>query len=126
MSRGLAVRVPCDRAGLDRWWRALWQGEAVLAWGRQILSDYETLRADRAGRHQGLTGTLQLGVVPAGMPAVSALTARFTAAHPATTVEVRSMTSRAIQQGLVPSSWMAASPSRQRAAGPGAAHPALP
>ncbi|MGY0711259.1 DUF2478 domain-containing protein [Azospirillum argentinense] len=25
LSRGLAVRVPCDRAGLDRWWRALWQ-----------------------------------------------------------------------------------------------------
>ncbi|MGY0711258.1 LysR family transcriptional regulator [Azospirillum argentinense] len=76
------------------------EGEAVLAWGRQILSDYESLRADLAGLRQGLTGTLRLGVVPAGMPAVSALTARFTAAHPATTVEVRSMTSRAIQQGL--------------------------
>ncbi|WP_247893636.1 LysR substrate-binding domain-containing protein [Azospirillum endophyticum] len=34
------------------------------------------------------------------MPAVSYLTARFAAAHPAATVEIRSMTSRAIQQGL--------------------------
>lgn len=76
------------------------EGETVLAWGRQILTDYESLRADLSGLRQGLTGTLRLGVVPTAMPAVSYLTARFTAAHPAATVEIRSMTSRAIQHGL--------------------------
>jgi len=47
-----------------------------------------------------LTGLLRLGVVPAAMPSVSFLTARFYAAHPAAAVEVQSMTSRAIQRGL--------------------------
>lgn len=76
------------------------EGETVLAWGRQILTDYESLRADLSGHKQGLTGTLRLGVVPTAMPAVSYLTARFAAAHPAASVEIRSMTSRAIQHGL--------------------------
>ncbi|BAI76254.1 transcriptional regulator (plasmid) [Azospirillum sp. B510] len=76
------------------------EGETVLAWGRQILTDYESLRADLSGLRQGLTGTLRLGVVPTAMPAVSALTTRFAAAHPAATVEIRSMTSRAIRQGV--------------------------
>ncbi|WP_247893637.1 LysR family transcriptional regulator [Azospirillum endophyticum] len=37
------------------------EGETVLAWGRQILTDYESLRADLSGLRQGLTGTLGLG-----------------------------------------------------------------
>lgn len=76
------------------------EGETVLAWGRQILTDYENLCADLSGLRQGLAGTLRLGAVPAAMPAVSALTTRFAARHPAVTVEVRSMTSRTILHGL--------------------------
>lgn len=76
------------------------EGEKLLAWGRQILSDYDSLRDDLAGLGRGLTGTLRLGVIPATMPAVSFVTARFCAAHPAATVEIRSMTSRAIQRAL--------------------------
>lgn len=76
------------------------EGETVLAWGRQILSDHDSLVADLAGLRRGLTGTLRLGVVPTAMPAVSSLSAQFAEAHPKATVEVRSMTSRAIQRGL--------------------------
>jgi len=76
------------------------EGEKVLAWGRQILSDYDSLRDDLAGVRRGLSGTLRLGVIPATMPAVSFVTARFVNDHPATTVDVRSMTSRAIQHAL--------------------------
>lgn len=76
------------------------EGEKVLSWGRQILTDYNSLRDDLAGLRRGLTGTLRLGVIPAAMPAVSFLTARFSAAHTAANVEVRSMTSRAIQRAL--------------------------
>ncbi len=76
------------------------EGEKVLAWGHQILTDYNSLREDLAGLRRGLTGTLRLGVIPAAMPAVSFLTTRFSARHPAATVEIQSMTSRAIQRAL--------------------------
>lgn len=76
------------------------EGEKALAWGRQILADYNSLKDDLAGASDGLTGVLKLGVIPAAMPSVSFITARFAKAHPAATVEVQSLTSRAIQDGL--------------------------
>jgi DNA-binding transcriptional LysR family regulator len=72
----------------------------VLAWAQQILNDYDGLRIDLTGLRSGLLGSLRLGVIPAAMPLVSCLTARFSAAHPAAAMEVTSMTSRAIQKGL--------------------------
>jgi DNA-binding transcriptional LysR family regulator len=76
------------------------EGEKLLAWGRQILTDYNSLRDDLAGLRRGLTGILRLGVIPAAMPAVSFLSARFSINHPAATIEIHSMTSRAIQGAL--------------------------
>jgi DNA-binding transcriptional LysR family regulator len=76
------------------------EGEKLLAWGRQTLTDYNSLRDDLAGLRRGLTGTLRLGVIPAAMPAVSLLTSRFSADHPAATIEIQFMTSRAIQRAL--------------------------
>src|SRR5271154_3972589 len=52
------------------------EGEKVLAWGRQILTDYNSLRDDLTGLQRGLTGILRLGVVPAAMPVISFLSAR--------------------------------------------------
>src|SRR3546814_2915568 len=49
---------------------------------------------------QGLAGVLRLGVIPAAMPSLSFLTDRFCAANPASTIEIRSLSSRAIAQGL--------------------------
>jgi len=76
------------------------EGEKLLLWGRQILLDYGSLRDDLAGLRRGLVGTLHLGVIPAAMAAVSFLTARFSAAHPAANVAIRSMTSRALARAL--------------------------
>ncbi len=76
------------------------EGEKVLEWARQILVDYDGLRADLSGLRDGLSGNLRLGVVPAAMPAVHLLTSRFCAKHPAATVEIQSLTSVAIQRGL--------------------------
>jgi DNA-binding transcriptional LysR family regulator len=76
------------------------EGEKLLGWGRQILTDYNSLRDDLAGLQRGLTGILRLGVIPAAMPAVSFLSARFSINHPAATIEIHSMTSRAIQRAL--------------------------
>lgn len=76
------------------------EGEKALRWGQQILADYQNMCEDLSGMRRGLTGLLRLGVVPAAMPSVSFLTARFCAAHPAATVEIQAMTSRSIQRGL--------------------------
>ncbi len=76
------------------------EGERVLAWGRQILTDYNSLRDDLAQLRRGLAGALRLGVIPAAMPSVSFLTARFCTAHPAANVEIKSLSSRAIQRAL--------------------------
>jgi DNA-binding transcriptional LysR family regulator len=76
------------------------EGGRVLAWAQKILSDYDGLRIDLTGLGSGLSGSLRLGVIPAAMPPVSCLTARFLSAHPAAHVEVISMTSRAIQKAL--------------------------
>ncbi|MAD37134.1 LysR family transcriptional regulator [Tistrella sp.] len=75
------------------------EGEKLLVWARQILRDYDSLREDLDGG-SGLTGTLRLGVIPAAMPSVAFLSARFMAAHPAARIAIQSLTSRAIQRGL--------------------------
>lgn len=76
------------------------EGQKLLAWSRQILNDYQSLRDDLEGARQGLTGELRLGVIPAAMPAVGFVTERFCAHNPAATINIRSMTSRAIAEGL--------------------------
>ncbi|MGB6487901.1 MAG: LysR family transcriptional regulator [Steroidobacteraceae bacterium] len=76
------------------------EGERVLSWGRQILADYDSLREDLSRLRRGMVGTLRLGVIPAAMPAVSFVTARFCEQHPAADVEIQSLSSRAIQRGL--------------------------
>jgi DNA-binding transcriptional LysR family regulator len=83
-----------------RFGRLTEEGEKLLLWGRQILVDYGSLKDDLAGLRRGLVGTLHLGVIPAAMAAVSFLTSRFSAAHPAANVEIRSMNSRAIERAL--------------------------
>lgn len=76
------------------------EGEHLLAWSRQILTDYDSLREDLSGLRAGLKGTLRLGVIPAAMGAVGVLTARFCEAHPEALVEIRALSSREIQKGL--------------------------
>lgn len=76
------------------------EGEKLLVWSRQILSDYQSLRDDMKGVRQGLIGELRLGIIPAALPSVSFITERFCAANPMATVNIRSMTSRAIAEGL--------------------------
>ena len=83
-----------------RFGRLTEEGEKLLVWGRQILADYDSLKDDLTGLRRGLVGTLRLGVIPAAMSAVSLLTSRFAAAHPAAHVDIRSMTSRAIERTL--------------------------
>ncbi len=75
-------------------------GERVLEWGRQILFDYESMKKALTGSPKGLRGTLRLGVIPAAMPSVSFVSELFSENHPDATIEIKSMTSRAIQHAL--------------------------
>lgn len=76
------------------------EGERVVEWASQILSDYESLKQDVEVFRGCLKGTLRLGVIPAAMPAVAELTTPFSAKHPQVSIEVLSMTSAEIQRAL--------------------------
>ena len=76
------------------------EGEKLLTWSRQILTNYHSLRADLTGERKGMAGELRLGVIPAALPSTSFITENFCKANPGATVTIRSMTSRAIAEGL--------------------------
>jgi DNA-binding transcriptional LysR family regulator len=76
------------------------EGERVVEWASQILSDYESLKQDVEGFRGCLKGTLRIGVIPAAMPAVARLTTPFSEKHPRVTIEVLSMTSVEIQRAF--------------------------
>ena len=76
------------------------EGARMLAWAHQILTDYDAMLQDLGGLGRGLTGMLRLGVIPAAMPATAMLTGPLLERHPGLTVDIRSMTSKAIQRDL--------------------------
>jgi DNA-binding transcriptional LysR family regulator len=76
------------------------EGTRLLDWARQILVDYQGLRDDLAGARKGVTGDLRLGVIPAALPMVAFVTDRFCAANPGATITIRSLTARAIAEGI--------------------------
>jgi len=76
------------------------EGERVLSWARQIIADYDSLKQDLAADEDALFGTLRLGGIPATLPSLPKLTAPFAASHPSVTIEIRSLSSIAIQQAL--------------------------
>jgi DNA-binding transcriptional LysR family regulator len=76
------------------------EGRAALGWAHQLLADEDNLRHGLESLRGGLSGVLRLGVIPAAMPLVGRLTEPFCATHPAVTVDIRSISSKAIQSGL--------------------------
>ena len=76
------------------------EGERVVDWAGQILSDYESLKQDVEVFRGCLKGTLKLGVIPAAMPAIAEITAPFSNTHSQVAIEVHSMTSCEIQRAL--------------------------
>ncbi|RWR32563.1 LysR family transcriptional regulator [Sinirhodobacter populi] len=77
------------------------EGERVLPWGRQILSDFGSLKDDLSGRRKGgLTGQLRLGVTPAAMAALPRVTERFEERNPLARIAASPMTAEQIVQGI--------------------------
>lgn len=75
-------------------------GEKVLQWGRRILSDYDSLREGLSGSSSGLSGTLEIGAVPGSTPALPFLTQLYASQHPNVTINIRSMSAKAIQRAV--------------------------
>jgi len=76
------------------------EGRVVLVWAHQLVANEDNLRRGLEEMRSGLAGILRLGVIPAAMPAVGWITKAFCGAHPGVTVEIRSMSSMAIQMDL--------------------------
>ena len=72
----------------------------MLQWGRRILSDYDSLREGLSGSSAGLSGKLELGVVPGSTPALPFLTQLYASQHPNVTINIRSMSAKAIQHAV--------------------------
>ncbi len=75
-------------------------GHTVVDHARRMLAEQEALLQSLHKGDLGMTGTLRLGVIPTALPMVAHLLAPFCERHPKVRCAVRSMSSRAIQQGL--------------------------
>jgi DNA-binding transcriptional LysR family regulator len=76
------------------------EGERVLVWARRTLADADGLAQEVQRLRGGLAGTLRLGAIPTALGATVRITTRFRGRHPRMCVEVRSLTSREIADGL--------------------------
>lgn len=77
------------------------EGEKVLIWGRQILSDYGNLRADLSGRRKGgLTGILRLGVSASAMPMMAQFCEYFESRNPMARIQITLLDGAGIEAGL--------------------------
>ncbi len=75
-------------------------GEIVLKWARQILSNAEGLLQDLEASKGGLQGVLVLGVVPTALPFAANLSTDLRKACPKLNIEIKSLNSTQIARGL--------------------------
>lgn len=76
------------------------EGEAMLPWARQVIAAYEGMGQAVEAISGPLRGEVRLGVIPAALPATGGLVKAVCRRHPELTINVRSLTSRQIEQGL--------------------------
>lgn len=77
------------------------EGQAILPWAQRMLSDHEELRHAIEAESGALSGEIQLGVIPAAIPAAGYLVRALLAAHPQVKLNLQSLTSRQIEQRLI-------------------------
>ncbi len=76
------------------------EGEIVLKWARQILTNAEGLMQDLSASKDGLQGALVLGVIPTALPYAANLSTELHLAYPKLTIEIQSLTSIQVERGL--------------------------
>jgi DNA-binding transcriptional LysR family regulator len=76
------------------------EGEIVLKWARQLLSDAEGLSQDIQAAKGALSGRLVIGAVPTAITFAATSAQRLRARHPELVVELYSATSSEVWRGL--------------------------
>lgn len=76
------------------------EGEIVLKWARQLLSDAEGLQQEMAAAKGALSGRLVIGVVPTATAFAARHLGPLRERHPDLIVEIQSATSSQIKRGL--------------------------
>lgn len=76
------------------------EGERVLTWVHRALADLSGLEQEVSRMRGGLEGTLRIGAIPTSLPATTLVTTPFRERHPLMRVQVMSMSSRQIADGL--------------------------
>ena len=76
------------------------EGQAVLPWARAMVAAHASMAAAASAARGALSGVLRLGAIPAAMPAVGLFARALHAAFPQISLDVRSLTSRRIEQEL--------------------------
>jgi DNA-binding transcriptional LysR family regulator len=76
-------------------------GERVLVWVHRALDDLAGLEQEVGRLRGGLEGMLRIGAIPTSLPVSTLVTSPFRERHPRMRIQVMSMTSRQIADGLV-------------------------
>jgi DNA-binding transcriptional LysR family regulator len=76
------------------------QGRELLRWARQTLASADGLLSEATRLAGEMSGRLRLGVIPTALPAVAEITAPLLLDHPEVDLEIRSLSSREIVDGL--------------------------
>ena len=76
------------------------EGLAAIPWARQMVAAHAGMAAAAGAAKGPLRGTLRLGAIPASMPSVGFFARALQTAHAAVELDVRSLTSREIEQEL--------------------------
>lgn len=76
------------------------EGERVLASARRLLHEHERLRQDLASSATQASGVLHLGSVPSALPVAAQFAVWLQREHPGVKVQLRSLSSPALDAGL--------------------------
>jgi DNA-binding transcriptional LysR family regulator len=95
----IELGVPVVKRG-NRFMGFTAEGEIVLRWARRLLADSDGLRQEIEAARGALSGRLSVGAVPTALAFVARAPARLRAAHPDLAIQLYSLTSSQIHQGL--------------------------
>jgi DNA-binding transcriptional LysR family regulator len=76
------------------------QGAELLQWARQTLASADGLLSEATRLAGELSGRLRLGVIPTALPAMAEITAPLLLDQPSVDLEIRSLSSREIADGI--------------------------
>lgn len=95
----IELGIPIVRRG-NRFLGFTAEGEIVIKWARQLLSDAEGMHQEIAAAKGAISGRLLIGAVPTALTYAAHTLERLRKKHPGLVIEIHSATSKEIWQGL--------------------------